>query len=112
MRAIELLVSTASFSASKLATTSPPRTTSACQQLALGDAMLAAQGALEFGIQLVDRDRGEKAEAAEIHREQRNLAAADGARRGEQRAVAAQHDDQVAAFGHLLARQCPSTPPA
>ena len=67
--------------------------------------MLAAQRALQFGVEFVDRDRGEEAEAAQIHREQRDLAPPDGARRGEQRAVAAQHDHQVAAFRHLLARQ-------
>ena len=68
--------------------------------------MLAAEGALQFGEKFVHADGGEKAQAAEIDGEQRNLAAADGARGGEQRAIAAQHDDQIAAFGHVLAREC------
>ena len=75
------------------------------QQLAAADAVLAAQGALQFGKQLVDGDGGQESEAAQIDGEQRDLAAADGARGGEQRAVAAQHDHQVAAFGHVVARQ-------
>ena len=104
MRAMDALVSTASFRASKLATTLAAAHHLGVQQLALGDAVLAAQGALQFGIQLVDGDGGEKAEAAEVHREQRDLAPSDGARGGEQRAVAAQHDHQVAALGHFVAR--------
>ena len=47
------------------------------------------------------RDGGEEAEAAQVDGEQRDLAPPDGARGGEQRAVAAQHDDQIAALGHL-----------
>jgi hypothetical protein len=43
------------------------------QQLAPADAMLAAKGALQLGIQLVDGDGGEKAEAAQVDGEQRDL---------------------------------------
>jgi hypothetical protein len=75
------------------------------QQLASADAMLAAEGALQFGIQFVDGDGGEETEAAQIHGEQGDLAVADGAGGGEQRAVAAQHDHQIAAFGHFRARE-------
>ena len=51
-----------------------------------------------------------KPEAAEVHGKQRDLAPADGARGGEQRAVAAQHDDQVAALRHVFARQAVAAP--
>ncbi len=75
------------------------------QQLAPLNAMLAAEGALQFGEQFGHADGGEKTQAAEIDGEQRNLAAADGAGGGKQRAVAAQHDDQIAALGNVLARE-------
>ena len=74
------------------------------QQLALGDAVLAAEGALQLGVQLVDGDGGQEAQAAEVHGEERGLAPADGARGGEQGAIAAEHDDQVAAFGNFVPR--------
>src|SRR5262249_19950996 len=63
--------------------------------------MLAGQRAFELGEDFVQRDRGEEAEAAEVYRKQRDLAAADGARRGEQRPVATQHDHQIAAFRNV-----------
>src|SRR5260370_38401450 len=61
--------------------------------------MLAAKGALQFGIKLGDGNGGKETEAAEIHGKQGDLTVADGARGREQGSVAAQHDDQVAAFG-------------
>ena len=42
------------------------------------------EGALELGINLVDGDGGEETEAAQVDGEQRDLTAADGARRGKQ----------------------------
>jgi hypothetical protein len=39
------------------------------QEPALAHAMLVAKRALQFREDFVDRDRGEKAEAAQIHRE-------------------------------------------
>ena len=74
------------------------------QEAAFGDAMLAAEGAFQFGKELVDGDGGEEAEAAEVDGEERDFAAADGSGGGEQGAVAAEHDDQVAAFGDFMAR--------
>ena len=80
------------------------------QHAPLGDAMFAAEGALQFRVNIVDGDGGEKSQAAQIDGKQRDLALADGARGREQRAVAAQHDHQVAAFGHIGARNAGSPP--
>src|ERR1035437_580566 len=70
----------------------------------------AAEGAPHWGIQLTPRDGGEEPRPAEIDGKQGNLAPPDGAGRREQRAIAAQHDHQVAGFHHLLARQAGDTP--
>jgi hypothetical protein len=75
------------------------------QELAFGHAVLAAQRAFQFGKQFVHADGGQEAETAQIHRKQRDLAPADGAHGGEQGAVAAQHDHQVTAFGHVGPRK-------
>jgi hypothetical protein len=52
------------------------------------------------------RDLGEEAQAAEVHREHRHVAAGarDAPRGGEQRAVAAEDDDQVHLRGQRVGR--------
>ena len=45
------------------------------QHAAAGDPEIAVQGAFELRIQLLDGDRGEKAEAAQVHGEQREIVA-------------------------------------
>ena len=69
------------------------------------DAMLAAQRALQFRIQVVDANGGQKSEMSQVHGKQRNVAAGDDARRRKQRAIAAQHNHQVGAFRQLFARE-------
>ena len=69
------------------------------QHAAARDAVFIVQRPLEFGIQLLDRDGGEKAEPAEVHREHWNVAPGNGARRREQGSIAAEHDHQLAAVG-------------
>ena len=73
------------------------------------DAVLAAEGALQFGIQIVDSDRSEETQPAQVHGEQRDFAPADGPCGRKQRAVAAQHHHQVAAF-RTSSRGMPATP--
>src|SRR5437899_5836624 len=50
---------------------------------------------------LVERRRGEESEPAEVHAEQRHAEVADGARHGEEGAVAAEDDEQVRVRGQL-----------
>ena len=95
MRAISALVSTTSFSASCEARRLLAAPQFAVQHAAAADAEIAVQRAFELRIKLVDCDRGQKSEAAQIHGEQRNVAAADGARGRKQSPVAAQHDHQL-----------------
>ena len=68
------------------------------------DAVFAFECALELGVEFFDRDRGQEAEPAKVDGKQWDVAAGDGAGGGKQRSVAAQHDDQVAAVGHVVAR--------
>ena len=75
------------------------------QHAAGGDPLFAAQGTLEFGVDFIDGECGEKTQAAQIHREDGNIAATDGARGREQRAVAAQHDDELGSIGNPLTRK-------
>src|SRR5690242_21774978 len=62
---------------------------------ALAIAGLALDGQLQDRIKVVEGNAGEKAQAAEIHREDGDVAFAEQARRGQQRAVAAEHDEQI-----------------
>ena len=74
------------------------------EQLALPDTVLSAEGALEIGVDLIHDDGREKAQATKIHGEQRHFARTYHASRRKQRAIATQHDNQIRAFGNLLAR--------
>jgi hypothetical protein len=75
------------------------------EHAAVADAVLAAQGALEIGVDLIGGDGREEAEAAEVDGDERNAAVADGAGGGKERAVAAEDDDELAIVGDFLARQ-------
>ena len=68
-------------------------------------AMLAGQHAFEYGVEFVQRDARQKAEAAEIDREDREIVAVHGAGGGEQGAVAAEHDQQINFGRHFFAGQ-------
>ena len=72
---------------------------------AVAGAMLAGQHAFEHGVEFVQRDASQKAEAAEIDREDREIVAVHGAGGGEQGAVAAEHDQQINFGRHFFAGQ-------
>ena len=68
------------------------------------DGRRAVAPGLQGGVELGERDFGKKAQRAQVHAEQRSVGVGEGARRGQQRPIAAEDDDQVRlARGHLLA---------
>ena len=68
------------------------------------DGRCAVAPGLQGGVELGERDFGKKAQRAQVHAEQRSVGVGEGARRGQQRPIAAEDDDEVRlARGHLLA---------
>src|SRR5271167_1902639 len=63
---------------------------------------IAIESAFELRINLIDGDGGEKAEASQIDGEEWNIAAPDGARSREKRAIATEYDHQLRVFGHFF----------
>jgi hypothetical protein len=61
---------------------------------------------LQRGIELVDPDLRQESEAAEVHAEDRDVAAGlgDSRRHAQQRPIAAHHDDQIDVLWNLVAR--------
>ena len=66
------------------------------------DLVVAVEHASQRGLRFLDRHFGQKAEAAKIHAEDRNALRRDQPRDAEQRAVAAEHDDQVGTIGEVM----------
>ena len=66
---------------------------------------VAAQHAVELGIDLFHRDGRQKSQPAQVHREQRNVLPDGRARRRQQRAVAAQDHQKLRPRGNLLNAQ-------
>src|SRR5258706_9432234 len=66
------------------------------------DGVCPLEGTLQHRFQLVDRHLGDEAKAAQIDAENRHLGPLHQPRDAEQRAVAAQDDDQVGPLGHLF----------
>ncbi len=75
----------------------------AVQHAARADAVLSAQGALQFGQDGVDGDGGEETQTAQVDGEERDFPAPQGACRGQQGAIASEDDQQVAAVGDFFA---------
>ena len=69
------------------------------QQQALLDAKLAAQDGWQDVEGFSRRDVRQKTQSTQIDAQQRNVQSRQDARGGQQRAIAAQHDTQVGAFG-------------
>ena len=102
MRESALLPITASLSARQRSTTCPPRSTSTWRRMRGATDEPARERLLERVVELVARRLGEEAERAQVHAEERHRALADRARGREQRAVAAEHDQQIDARRELL----------
>ena len=62
---------------------------------ALAVAHLAVERLLQHSVHIVQRHAGQESEAAQIHRQHGNVVIGHQARRGQQRAVASQHDQHV-----------------
>ena len=73
------------------------------QRDAAVDLVITGQHAGQRGLRLLGGDLGQEAEAAEVDAEDWRFALADQARDAEQRAVAAEHHDEVRAQRELLA---------
>ena len=66
------------------------------------DLVVAGEHAPQRGLRFRDSHFGQKAEAAKIHAEDRSALRRDHPRDAEQRAVAAEHDDQVGTIGEVM----------
>src|SRR5262249_55535519 len=73
----------------------------AMEHMAALDGEAAGEHAFQLRVDRLDGNGREETQAAEIHGEERDVAAADGAGRGEQGDVTAEHDEQLRAFGNL-----------
>ena len=80
------------------AATAPRRSVRGMQHHPLVELRRAVEHRFQRVVQFGKRDLGEEAEAAEVHAEDRDVAPGwrDASGHAEQRAVAAEHDDQVA----------------
>ena len=67
--------------------------------------MLAREHLLQRRIKLIERHACEKAEPAQIYREDRDVVPAERARRRKQRAVSAENDQQIDPGAERVARQ-------
>ena len=72
------------------------------QRHALFDFVIPLQGLRQHPLQLVHRHLGDKAQAAQIHAENRHIGPFHQRRDVEQRAVAAQRNDEVGLRRHLF----------
>ena len=64
--------------------------------------VVAGEHAAESGLRLLDGHFGQEAEPAKIHADDGNSLRGDQPRDAEQRAVAAEHHDQVGAIGEMM----------
>ena len=69
----------------------------------------AREHLLQHGIKLVERDAGQKSQAAEIDSEDRNIVAAQRSRRRKQSAIAAKNNQQVELSRQSLRARCTGT---
>ena len=66
------------------------------------DFVVAVEYASQGGSRLLDSHFGQEAKSAKIYAQDRNPPRCDQARDAEQRAVAAEHDDQIGTIGELM----------